>query len=200
MKTNRKHAQDLIDFIYDSPSPYHVISNTKKLLVKNNFSELQLTEKWEIQKGGKYFVCQNNTSLFTFTVGTGQIEETGFRIVAAHSDSPTFKIKPSTEIAVENKYLKFNTETYGAPILNTWFDRPLSIAGRVSVKGKEILNPLTYLVNIKHPILVIPNLPIHFNRAVNDGIAINKQVDMLPVATLLNEKINKELLKEGSAV
>ncbi len=194
MKTNHKHAQDLIDFIYDSPSPYHVVSNTKKLLVKNNFSELQLTEKWEIKKGGKYFVCQNNTSLFAFIAGTGEIEENGFKIVAAHSDSPTFKIKPSTEIAVENKYLKFNTETYGAPILNTWFDRPLSIAGRVSVKGEDILNPLTYLVNIKHPILVIPNLPIHFNRKINDGIAINKQVDMLPVATLINEEINKELL------
>jgi len=194
MKTNHKHAQDLIDFIYDSPSPYHVVSNTKNILAKNNFSELQLTEKWEIKKGGKYFVCQNNTSLFAFTVGTGEIEENGFKIIAAHSDSPTFKIKPSTEINVENKYLKFNTETYGSPILNTWLDRPLSIAGRISVKGKDILNPLTYLVNFQFPLLVIPNLPIHFNRKVNDGIALNKQVDMLPVATLINEEINNDLL------
>jgi len=194
MNSNLIHAQNLIDFIYDSPSPYHVVENAKNNLLKSGFTELKLTEKWNIEKGKKYFVCQNNTSLFAFIVGTGEIEENGFKIIATHSDSPSFKIKPSPEISVEEKYLKFNTETYGGPILNTWLDRPLSIAGRVSVKGKDTLNPVSYLVNIKKPIITIPNLPIHFNRAVNEGIELNKQVDMLPVAAVLNQEINKDLL------
>ena len=133
MNKNQKYAQNLIDFIYNSPSPYHVVENAKKVLIKKGFSELKLTDKWNISKGEKYFVCQNNTSLFTFIVGTDEIEENGFKIIAAHTDSPSFKIKPSPEISVEDKYVKFNTEMYGGAILNTWLDRPLSVAGRVSV-------------------------------------------------------------------
>jgi len=190
MAKNLKYAKDLINFIYDSPSPYHVVNNAKKRLIEKGFSELKLTDKWNIYKGEKYFVCQNNTSLFAFTVGNGNLEENGFKIIASHSDSPTFKIKPSPEISVENKYIKFNTETYGGPILSTWFDRPLSIAGRVSVKSNNPLKPTSHLVNIRQPILVIPNLPIHFNRKVNDGIALNKQIDMLPVTTIVSEELN----------
>ncbi len=189
-----KHAQNLIDFIYDSPSPYHVIDNMRETLTKKGFNELLLTEKWNLEKEGKYFVCQNSTALFAFIIGKGEIEERGFKIVAAHSDAPTFKIKPSPEMAVENKYLKLNTETYGGAILNTWMDRPLSLAGRVSVKSENLLQPKTLLVNIMHPILIIPNLPYHFNRAVNDGIALNKQTDMLPVASVINEGINSDHL------
>ena len=194
MKNKVQHAQDLIDFIYESPSPYHVIDNTKNILKSKGFSELKLTDKWNVQKGGKYFVCQNNSSLFAFTIGNGAIEENGYKIVAAHSDSPSFKIKPSPEISVAEKYIKFNTETYGGPILSTWLDRPLSIAGRVSVKGKDVLNPMSYLVNIQKAIITIPNLPIHFNREVNDGVALNKQVDMLPVTAVINEEMNADLL------
>ena len=90
MSSNQQHAQDLIDFIYDSPSPYHVINNAKELLRNNGFSELKLTDKWNIKKGDKHFVCQNDTSLFTFIVGKGEIEENGFKIVAAHSDPHSF--------------------------------------------------------------------------------------------------------------
>ena len=194
MNENLKNAQNLIDFIYNSPSAYHVIKNSKEILKEKGFIELNLGEKWQIKKGGKYFVCQNDSSLFAFVLGTSEVEETGFKIVAAHSDSPTFKIKPSPEISVDDKYIKFNTETYGGPILNTWLVRPLSIAGRVSVKAKDPLNPSTYLLNIKQPILVIPNLPIHFNRTVNDGVALNKQVDMLPVSAIVTDEINKDNL------
>lgn len=190
MISNIQHAQNLIDFIHKSPSPYHVIDNAKKVLTDKGFSELNLKSKWSIAKGGKYFVCQNNTSLFAFTIGNRAIEEDGFKIVAAHSDSPTFKIKPSPEVSVENKYLKFNTETYGAPILSTWFDRPLSIAGRVSTRGNHPLYPTTHLINFENPMVVIPNLPIHFNREVNEGIALNKQIDMLPVTAVITEELN----------
>ena len=194
MSSNLKHAQDLINFIGNSPSPYHVVDNLKKKLLKNGFSELNLKDKWTIEKEGKYFVTQNDTSLFAFKVGTLDIASSGFKIVAAHSDSPTFKIKPSPEISVEDKYIKFNTETYGSPILNTWLDRPLSIAGRVSSKGKNSLKPITHLVTIEQPILIIPNLPIHFNRTVNEGIALNKQTDMLPVTALITKELNTNLL------
>ncbi|SDW11382.1 aspartyl aminopeptidase [Lutibacter oricola] len=192
MNQNLKYAQNLIDFIYDSPSPYHVVKNAKKVLVEKGFSELKLTDKWQISKGEKYFVSQNNTSLFAFIVGTEEIEENGFKIIAAHTDSPSFKIKPSPEISVENKYVKFNTEMYGGAILNTWLDRPLSIAGRVSVKSDDILNPKSYLVNINQPIITIPNLPIHFNRTVNEGIELNNQIDMLPVTSIINDEVNKD--------
>ena len=192
MNPNHKHAQDLIDFIYASPSPYHAVDNARKVLKEEGYVELNLTDKWKLNKGDKYFVCQNNTALFAFSLGTAEIEDLGFKIVAAHSDAPTFKIKPAPEMAVENKYLKFNTETYGGAILSTWMDRPLSMAGRVSLKSKNILKPETRLVNFKHPMLIIPNLPYHFNRAVNDGVALNKQVDMLPVAAVINDEINKD--------
>jgi aspartyl aminopeptidase len=194
MNSTQKHAQNLLDFIDNSPSPYHVVDSIKTSLLKNGFSELNLKDSWKIKEGGNYFVCQNNTSIFAFKVGSEAIEKNGFKIVAAHSDSPTFKLKPSPEISVANQYIKFNTETYGSPILSTWFDRPLSIAGRVSIKGKKAMHPETKLLHIKQPILTIPNLPIHFNRTVNEGVAINKQIDMLPVAALINKELNKELL------
>ncbi len=192
MNPNHKHAQDLIDFIYESPSPYHAVDNVRNKLNKEGYVELSLSDKWSLEKGGKYFVCQNNTSLFAFAIGSDEIEDSGFKIVAAHSDAPTFKIKPSPEISVENKYLKLNTETYGGAILSTWMDRPLSMAGRVSLKSKNILNPKTRLLNFKQPMLIIPNLPYHFNRAVNEGVALNKQVDLLPVLSVLNEEVNKD--------
>ncbi len=194
MLSKKEHAQNLIDFIYDSPSPYHAVENAKIELDSNGFTELNLTDKWNIEKGGKYFVKQNNSSLFAFVIGSGELEENGFKIVAAHSDAPGFKIKPSPEMTAENKYIKFNTESYGSPILNTWFDRPLSLAGRVSVKSENHLRPSTHLVNIKKPILVIPNLAIHQNRTVNDGLALNKQIDTLPVTAIISEEINKDNL------
>lgn len=194
MSSNLKHAQNLINFIYESPSPYHVVENVKKTLEIKGFSELKLTDKWNLKKGEKYYVTQNNTSLFAFVIGIEEIEDNGFKIIAAHTDSPSFKIKPSPEISVENKYVKFNTEVYGGPILNTWLDRPLSIAGRVSIKSDNILCPKSYLVNIDQPIITIPNLPIHFNRTVNEGIELNKQVDLLPVTAMINEEMNADSL------
>lgn len=188
----KQHAQDLIDFIYESPSPYHVVKNAKAKLDKVGFTALDLRDKWDLAKGGKYYVTTNDTAIFAFIVGTGNIEEKGFKIVASHTDAPTFKIKPMPEINVENKYLKLNVETYGGPILGTWFDRPLSLAGRVSLKGENILNPETRLVNFERPIITIPNVAYHMNRAVNEGVAINKQIDVQPVLTLMNDEIQKD--------
>jgi len=186
-------AKELVEFIDASPSPYHVIENMKTILDENGFTNLCPAEAWKVEKGGKYYVTKNNTSLFAFVPGSGEMAEEGFKIVSAHSDSPTFKIKPNPEMTVAGKYLKLNTEVYGGPILYTWFDRPLSIAGRVLLKTDNPLQPEHRYLNIDRPILFIPHLAYHFNRDVNDkGNPLSKQKDMLPVIQTINEKFEKE--------
>nr|WP_320119779.1 M18 family aminopeptidase [uncultured Marinifilum sp.] len=192
MSLEQQQAQELIDFIHQSPSTYHVVNNIRKELNEAGFQELDLREEWNIEKGGKYFTTKNGSALFAFQIGTGEIEEEGFQLICAHSDAPGFKIKPNPEIEVEGNYIKLNTEVYGGPILNTWMDRPLSIAGRVSVKSNDPLNPEHLFVKIDRPLMLIPNLAIHMNRAVNDGVALNKQKDMLPLLAMITDKMEKD--------
>lgn len=181
-----KNALNLIDFINESPSNFHAIYNISKRLTDTGYIRLAGGDKWNLKKGGRYFTTQNDSALFAFTVGTGDIAADGFKIVCAHSDSPTFRVKPSGEMTVGG-YIKLNTEVYGGPILYTWFDRPLSIAGRVSLRGENPLRPETQLVNIGRPLLTIPHIAIHFNRAVNEGNPLSKQRDMLPVIGMVND-------------
>lgn len=184
-------AKELINFIYDSPTAFHTVLSTKKMLDDNGFAELREEDRWKLQKGGKYYLAKNHSALAAFVVGTGEVYEDGFKIIGAHTDSSTFRIKPAAEIKAENHYIKLDTETYGGPILNTWLDRPLSVAGRVSIKSNNIFNPITKLVNIKKPILIIPNLAIHMNKKVNTGVELNKQKDMLPLMALINERLEE---------
>lgn len=187
-------AKNLIDFIYESPSAFHAVKSIKKILNKKGFIELGEGERWELQKGGKYFVIRNDSAIISFIVGSGIIAKKGFKIIGAHTDSPSFRIKPCPEIISENNYIKLNTEVYGGPILNTWFDRPLSLAGRVTIKGKDLLYPEAALVNIKRPIMIIPNLAIHMNRSVNKGVELNRQTDVLPLLGLINDTLEKDNL------
>ena len=191
MSKELEFAQNLIDYIYDSPTAYHAVAKAKEDLSKSGFVEIKEEDKWELKKGGKYFVTKNDSALTAFVVGKGEIEESGFKIIGAHTDSPSFRIKPSPEMVVDNVYVRLNTEVYGGPILNTWMDRPLSIAGRVTLKSDDILHPETRLVNIKRPIMIIPNLAIHMNRNVNTGIELNKQKDLLPLLSMVNENLEK---------
>lgn len=188
----KKLALELIDFLYDSPSACHGVKATQKILDENGFIEIKETDKWDLQAKGKYYVIKNDSALIAFEVGTGDIEETGFRLIGAHTDVPGFRIKPNPQMVSEGKYVKLNTEVYGGPILHTWFDRPLSIAGKVSLKGESPLKPETRLVNINKPLLIIPSLAIHMNREVNEGFKINRQVDTLPLLGLINDKLEKE--------
>ena len=188
----KKLALELIDFLYDSPSACHGVKATQKILDENGFIEIKETDKWNLQAKGKYYVIKNDSALIAFEVGTGDIEETGLRLIGAHTDVPGFRIKPNPEMISEGKYVKLNTEVYGGPILHTWFDRPLSIAGKVSLKGESPLKPETRLVNINKPLLIIPSLAIHMNREVNEGFKINRQVDTLPLLGLINDKLEKE--------
>lgn len=189
----KQAAQELIDFIHESPTNFHALLNLKKQLIDKGFVQLFSGESWHIERGGKYFVTKNHSSLFAFIPGTGDIAENGFKLICAHSDSPTFRIKPHAEMPVEGKYLKLNTEVYGGPIMYTWFDRPLSMAGRVMLKSDNPLKPATRFVNFKRPLLIIPHLAIHFNRAVNEqGNPLSKQRDMLPVLGMINEHFEKD--------
>lgn len=191
MGTKLEFAKELIDFLYESPTAFHAVKNVKEVLNKEGFTELCECSKWELEKGGKYYTTKNNSALIAFTVGKGEIEQEGFKLIGAHTDSPTFRVKPNCEMTVENSYVRLNTEVYGGPILNTWFDRPLGIAGRVILKSDSILFPKSELVNINKPLLIIPNMAIHMNREINKGFEINAQKDTLPVLSLVNEKLEK---------
>ena len=188
----KKLALELVDFLYDSPSACHGVKATQKILDENGFVEIKETDKWNLQAKGKYYVIKNDSALIAFEVGTWDIEEKGFRLIGAHTDVPGFRIKPNPQMISEGKYVKLNTEVYGGPILHTWYDRPLSIAGKVSLKGSSPLKPETRLVNINKPLLIIPSLAIHMNREVNEGFKINRQVDTLPLLGLINDKLEKE--------
>ena len=185
------NADSLLEFLDNSPCNFWAVETIKKHLVANGFEELQPADKWNIKKGGKYFVTKNDSAIFGIKVGTEPLSETGFRIISAHSDSPCFRIKPNPEMLADGVLL-INTEVYGGPILYTWFDRPLSIAGRVILKNPEnILKPTTRLIDFKKPVLIIPHLAIHFNRTVNDGNKLSKQKDMLPIAAIVTDTMEK---------
>jgi aspartyl aminopeptidase len=191
MSQELKLAQELIDFLYESPTAFHAVESVKKMLSPFGFKELKEEDKWNLVKGGKYYITKNESAIFAFVIGKGEVEEDGFRIIGAHTDSPTFRVKPSPEMIAENSYVKLNTEVYGGPILNTWMDRPLALAGRVTLRSKDALYPQIRLVNINRPILIIPNLAIHMNRNVNAGVELNRQKDMLPMLSLVNETLEK---------
>ena len=188
----KKLALELLEFIDNSPTAYHASDRVKGILEGEGYLELKESEKWQIEKGGKYYVHKNQSAIIAFEIGRGELETDGFRIIGAHTDSPGFRIKPKAEIIEIDKYIKLNTEVYGGPILNTWFDRPLSLAGRVVIKGSTLLKPEIKLINIDKPILVIPNLAIHMNRNVNEGYPINKQKDTLPILGLVNKKLEED--------
>ena len=187
----KSFAREVIEFIDESPSTYHVVKNCSDILEENGFERIMPREKWEIKKGGKYFFKKSSSTIIAFTVGENFDVKKGFKIFGAHTDSPCFRIKPNPEMVTENM-VRLNTEVYGGPILSTWFDRPLSIAGRVIVKGEDPFFPKTVKIKIDEPLLTIPNLAIHQNREVNNGVKIDKQNDVLPVISLINKNFERE--------
>lgn len=187
----RDLALDLINFIDESPTAAHSVLTIKERLKNEGFIEVTESEKWKLKKQGKYYLTKNDSALIAFVIGNGDIEEDGFKLIGAHTDSPGFSIKAKPEMVSEGKYLKLNTEVYGGPILHTWFDRPLGIAGKVIVKGSSPLKIETKFIKIDKPLLIIPSVAIHMNRNVNEGFKINPQKDTLPLLSLINEKFEK---------
>ena len=194
--TEKYISRELIEFINESPTMYNAVENGKKYLKNSGFEELDIKRKWRLEEGGKYYLDINSSSLVVFVVNGKNIENDGFRIIGSHTDSPSFKIKSSPEIKLEN-YTKLNVEPYGGMIISTWFDRPLSIAGRVMVKNwRDCLNPIEKIIDFKKPICIIPNLAIHMNRDVNNGYAYDKQNDVMPMLLSTNENLEENTLKK----
>lgn len=170
-------AKELIQFIEKSPTCFQAVATMKEILEQEGYSELKERDKWNLEKGGHYFVTRNDSALIAFTIPQEGLK--GFRIMASHSDSPSFKIKDNPEMAVENKYVKLNVERYGGMLCAPWFDRPLSVAGRVVVKENDTF--VTKLVDVDRDLLMIPNLAIHMSRQANEGYQYSAQKDMLPL-------------------
>ncbi|MEG2381603.1 MAG: M18 family aminopeptidase [Oscillospiraceae bacterium] len=182
---DNKSTTNLMRFIDKSPSCYHVISNIINKL--DGFIELSEGEKWNIKPGKSYYVMRNMSSIIAFKVPKNYV--CGFHIVASHSDSPTFKLKPNAEIEISKEYVKLNIEKYGGMICNTWFDKPLSIAGRITVKDEEKI--ITKLVNIDRDLVLIPSLAIHMG---GNPEKPNVQTDMLPLYGGSGEKASENTL------
>lgn len=170
----QRDLHSLFRFIEESPTAFHAVANLEKMLEEAGYKKLKETKPWEIVLGGKYYVNRNGSSLIAFALP--KKIPTGFHMVAAHSDSPCFKIKESPEIAADDFYVKINTEKYGGMILSTWLDRALSVAGRIIVKGKEGME--SRLVNLDKDVAIIPNVAIHMNKDMNKGVEYNPQTDM----------------------
>ena len=172
----------LLSFLDASPVNFLAVKNIADTLLANGFRRVDPSQPLgEVKSGDRFFVTKNDSSVFAFRIGNKPIADAGFNMICAHCDSPTFRIKPNAEMLTEGGIVKLNTEVYGGPIMSTWFDRPLTLAGRVIVRGEDVMHPQTLLLHIKRPLLQISNLAIHFNRQVNDGVALSKQKDVLPL-------------------
>ncbi len=173
-----------LSYIQRSPSAFHAVEELKKQLSANGYTELNEMQAWAIEQGGKYFVTRNRSAVIAFQTPPKGAHH--FQIVASHSDSPMFKLKANAEDVVCGQYVRLNTERYGGMIMSSWFDRPLGVAGRVLVQNGAKIE--TKLVDLDRDAAIIPNMPIHFNREVNDGYKFNAQSDMLPLYAQGGEK------------
>ena len=198
-----EQVKALLQFIDESPTAYHSVENASKMLEKEGFKYIPESKKYQLKKGGKYYTTRNGTSLIAFKIGENNTSDYSFNITASHGDSPTFKVKPNNNIDM-GKYQKVSVEAYGGMLCSTWFDRPLSIAGRVSVSSEKGID--NRLVNIDRDLLVIPNMAIHMNRMANEGFKYNLAIDMQPMMysqekTSLTKILAKELdVKEEDIV
>jgi aspartyl aminopeptidase len=202
--TSRQHAQQLLDFIDKSPSPWHAVASIETAIKDFHFTRLDETAKWQLQPGGRYYVVRDDSSIVLFVLGRKAPAESGFSIVGAHTDSPGLRIKPSPA-TVSDGLARLGVEIYGGPILATFTDRDLSLAGRISyVDDRERL--VHKLVRFDRPLLRLPNLAIHMNRSVNeDGLKLHKQNELpLLLAQLTGEQLPQPyfttLLEQGAGI
>ena len=172
----KKYAKEILSLIDASPTAFHVVKNAKDILDKKGFAELKESEVWKLKAGGDYYVTRNDSSLIAFSIP--KADYTGFKIMASHSDSPCPKLKENNEIRT-NDYVRLNVEKYGGMLLAPWFDRPLSVAGRILVRDSDAINSV--LVDLDKDVAVIPSLAIHMNKQANTGYSYSFQKDMLPI-------------------
>lgn len=190
-------TEKLLDFIEKSPTAFQAVDEMQKRLTENGFEVLSEKEYWKLVPGGKYLVTRNNSALIAFCIP--EKESRVFHIMASHSDSPSFKIKENPEIKVDNSYVKLNVEKYGGMLMAPWFDRPLSVAGRVIIRRNGGLKEK--LINIKRDLVMIPNLAIHMNREANNGVSYNPQKDLQPLFAAGNtDRTLLEIIAEQTGV
>lgn len=181
---NNQVNQELFSFIESSPTAFHAVETMKQMLDAEGYQQLLESRAWELQAGGKYYVMRNGTSLLAFRIPKKDF--TGFQVMAGHSDSPTFRIKENPEMETEGAYVKLNVEKYGGMLCSPWFDRPLSVAGRLIVKTDTGI--VSRLVKVDRDLLMIPSLAIHMNRKANEEQKYNVQKDMLPLYAMADAK------------
>lgn len=204
MKDKQEFATEVMERLREymsvSTCNFTAVDLITNLLEDNGFNRLEEGEAWSVVPGGKYYLVKNDSAVFPFVAGTGDVASEGFRIISAHSDSPCFKIKPNCEIYGDGGIVSLNVEKYGGGILYTWFDRPLSAAGRVMLRGEDPLHPQTRIIDFRMPFAVIPHLAIHFNRSVNEGNPLSVQKDMKPVVGYFDDERIAEFRKSGGVV
>ncbi len=168
--------QDLLDFIDSSPSPWHAVATSAEKLINAGFIAINESESWQLETGGRYFVSRGGSSIIAFVIGQNSLSASGFNMVGAHTDSPSLRLKPHAAFSSDH-LIRIGVEIYGSPILATFADRDLSIAGRVNVRTVQGFE--TRLVKFDEPMLRLPNLAIHMNREVNEnGLKFNKQTEL----------------------
>ena len=172
--------RDLLTFLTESPTRFHAVDNLSKELAQAGYTRLSEGKSWDIQPGGKYYVTRNGSALLAFRVPKADF--TGFMITASHSDAPTFRVKENADLSGPENYIRINTERYGGSLCAPWLDRPLTVAGRVLVQTAEGIE--TRLVHVDKNLLMIPNVAIHMNRNVNDGMKYDPKCDMVPLMGL----------------
>lgn len=197
MQTQQTETSKLFSYIKSGTSAYHVVSHSRQLLLDAGFEELHLKEIWNLKRGGRYFCMPFGTTLYAFTVGRECDLANGIHIGGAHTDFPAVKIKPNPEIFTQG-YMQLNTEVYGGPILNTFFDRPLSLAGKVVTRGESYDRPASHLIDFRDPVLYLPNLAVHMNREVNEkGAPIDNQKHLLPMLGTIGDELDKDATLAG---
>lgn len=195
-----KYVRDLQNFLNDSTCNFTAVLTARRMLEASGFSQLSEDENWRLERGGKYYVVKNDTAIFAFVIGEELPENAGLRIISAHTDSPCFKLKPHCEMYGDGGVVSLNVEKYGGGIMSTWFDRPLSIAGRVMLRSDDPLRPVQVIIDLHSPVATIPNLAIHFNRQVNDGYKLSVQKDMKPVVGYFSPEQIETYKKEGGVI
>ncbi len=193
-KKTKQFNQGLCHFLDESPSPFHAVANMKFMLEEQGFKQLNERESWSALAAGSYYVTRNDSSLIAFRLPDKDIADTGYRMVGAHTDSPCLKVKPQPEVVKQN-LLQLGVEVYGGVLLNPWFDRDLSMAGRVSFfndKGQLC----SALLNFERPVLALPSLAIHLDREANNNKSINPQKDLPPILMQLQDGETKPCFRE----
>lgn len=180
----RAIVKELFSFIESSPTAFHAVDTMKEMLETEGYQPLLESREWKLEEGGKYYVTRNGTSLLAFRIPKKNF--CGFQIMAGHSDSPAFKIKENPEMGAEGAYVRLNVEKYGGMLCAPWFDRPLSVAGRLIVKTKDGIS--SRLVNVDRDLVLIPSLAIHMNRKANEEQKYNVQKDLLPLYGMADSK------------